>query len=242
MSLRPYVALALLLTTPAFAAARKPAAPAPATSQAKVTDTAIDPAEQDGARKAAEAYLQACSRAGDQMAIDTLLGGATLMARAFVIDGWKITGREKHRHETGKLESLHAFVDALDASGRKSLMQLLGGGPAAEPDLQEVTAEEATQILKPTRVRTRDFAKSHPVFAYLARVDKPVYWHPNNPFRKLLAAAGPEGDYQVDLDLFWVESTRNGSTRRWPLRVVRFVANGQDTGLRILPASDWNAE
>lgn len=243
MSILLLVACALLLATPALAADPKPApAPAPVSSQAKVTETAVDPAVQDEARKAAEAYLQACARAGDPAAVDTLLGGATLMARAFVIDGWKITGREKHRHEAGKLESVSLYVAALDASGRKSLMQLLGGGPAAEPDLQEVTAEDATRILSPTRVRTRDFAKTHPVFAYLARVDKPVYWHPNNPFRKLLASCGAAGDYQLELDLFSVETTRGASVRRWPLRVVRFQANGQDTGLRILPASDWNAE
>jgi hypothetical protein len=30
--------------------------------------------------------------------------------------------------------------------------------------------------------------------------------------------------------------------REWPLRVVRFKSEKVDSGWKILPASDWNAE
>jgi hypothetical protein len=112
--------------------------------------------------------------------------------------------------------------------------------------VQELTAEEAKKVLEPTRARAKALTRSHPVFAYIARVDKQVYWHPRNPFRKLLEDAGTKGPYQAQIDLFWIETVEGAHAdkhvRRWPLRVVRFSAGALDTGLKILPASDWNAE
>jgi hypothetical protein len=233
----------------ALAAARKPANPERPlpTAKAAVTDTEVEVSAQDEPRKVAEAYLQALARKGSPEALETLLGGATLMARAAVLENWKIAGREKHRHEVGQLEALHGFVEAIDAAGRQSLAKLSGGGggPGVEADsveMNDVTAEDATKILQPTRARAKAFMSTHPVFAYVARVDKPIYWHPNNPFRKLLSDAGAKGEYQTDLDLFWIETAKGKAVRKWPLRVVRFQAGTLDTGLRILPASDWNAE
>ncbi|MBI5548728.1 MAG: hypothetical protein HY901_33010 [Deltaproteobacteria bacterium] len=226
------------------APAKKAEQPLLPAAKAAVVETAVEAETQDEARKAAEAYLKALARQGGDQALESLLGGATLRARAATIPDWKIVGREKHRHEAGQLENLHAFVTAVDAAGRLALAKLSGGSGGPTGDLQEITAEEATRILEPTRRKAKIFLTSHPVFAFLARVDKPVYWHPANPFRKLLTDAGEKGEYQADVDLFWVQTSRESgaAARRWPLRVVRFAANGKDTGLKILPASDWNAE
>jgi len=244
---RSLVLVAALLSANAFAAA--PAAPAkkadpqvPA-GKATVTEAAVGLEEQDDARKVAEAYLKALAGQGGTEALDSLLGGATLRARATTIPDWKIVGREKHKHEVGQVENLQAFVVAVDAAARTALAKLSGGSGGPSGDLEEVTAEEATRILEPTRRKAKVFMTAHPVFSYIARVDKVVYWHPSNPFRKLLADAGEKGEYQADFDLFWVETSRTGQQpRKWPLRIVRFAAAGKDTGLKVLPASDWNAE
>ncbi|MGI5865202.1 MAG: hypothetical protein ACOX6T_24545 [Myxococcales bacterium] len=249
MQIRPlFLALAVsaAIGTPAFAAkAAKAAARAP--RAAKVTETEVGLDAMDDARKLAEAYLKAIAREGSEEPIESLLGGATLTARIYTIENWRIVGREKHRQEKGRLERLHENVAAIDKAGRIALAMMVTA--PSDPDgmqMQELTAEEAARLLEPTRARARSFAKSHPVFAYVARVDKQVYWHPQNPFRPLLERAGKKGDYVVDIDLFWVETIEGAHEdkrpRTWPLRVVRFRANDIDTGLKILPASDWNAE
>ena len=236
------ISLTLALAVLAAAPAKKPEPPLP-TAKAAVTETTVEVEAKDEARKLAEAYLQALAHKGGAEALETLLGGATLRARAATIPDWKIVGREKHRHEVGLVENLQAFVTSVDAAGREALAKLSGGSGGPMGDLGEVTAEEATRILEPTRRKAKAFQASHPVFAFVARVDKPVYWHPANPFRALLTEAGEKGEYQADVDLFWIESSRAGQpVRRWPLRVVRFVAGGKDTGFKVLPASDWNAE
>jgi hypothetical protein len=226
---------ALLLSSPAFAA-----------GPAKVVDTAVSLETQDEARQLAEAYLKAISREGDENVIDALLGGATLTARIYTIENWKIVGREKHRNEKGRLEDLHSAVNGIDAAGRNALAKMVAGGE--DPDgleVQELSADEAAKLLQPTRTKARQFTRSHPVFAYIARVDKHVYWHPQNPFRKVLKDAGAKGDYVADFDLFWVETVEgvhDPRPRKWPLRVVRVRTGEYDSGLKILPASDWNAE
>ena len=128
-----------------------------------------------------------------------------------------------------------------------ALAAMLGGGAAGDDlSTRDVSAADARKLLEPTRAVAALFTRTHPVFAYLARVDKDVYWHPQNPFRKLLAEAGAEKAYQCDLDLFWIETaeglTAEKTLRKWPLRVVRFRAGAYDSGLKILPASEWNAE
>jgi hypothetical protein len=152
----------------------------------------------------------------------------------------------------GEVADLNGYVTAIDKAGREALASMLGGGPGAtagDPDgmgMQEISAEDAQKILAPTKAKAAAFNNSHPVFAYVARVDKQVYWHPKNPFRKLLADSGAKGKYTIDIDHFFIETVEGAhedkNVRKWPLRVVRFQANGQDTGLKILPASDWNAE
>ena len=230
---------AAALATSALAAAPKKPEPVLPTEKALLTDTVVALETADDARKLAGAYLTSVSGQGERGALDSLLGGATLRARELKLENFKVVAREKHRSEKGKVEDLTAFVDAIDASGRSGLAHLANGEGL---ELSEITAEEAAQMVKVTRERAKAFTGAHPVFAYLARVDKPVYWHPNNPFRKVLADAGAKGEYTADLDLFWIETTRGKSVRKWPLRVVRVQAGAFDTGLKILPASDWNAE
>jgi len=246
-------AAALLATTAAWGAGKKAAAkkePPLPTAKAQVTDSPVPVDTKDDARKAAEAYLNAISHQGNDGAIESLLGGATLTARLYSLENWKIVGREKHRHEVGDLADLRGYVEAIDKAGRDALTSMLGGGPGAADDdgldVQEISAEDAKKILEPTRRKAGAMTKSHPVFAYVARVDKQVYWHPKNPFRKLLADAGPKGKYTCDFDLFWVETVEGAhedkNARKWPLRIVRWQAGGLDTGYKVLPASDWNAE
>jgi len=233
--------VALLLSAPA-AGQKKAKAPA----GAKVAETEIGLEARDDARQLAEDYLKAISHEGDDKAIEALLGGATLTARIFTLENWKIVGREKHRREEGEVADLQTQVKAVDKAGGSALSDVMDA--PEDPDglaMTELTADQAAKLLEPTRAKARQFAKQHPVFAYIARVDKQVYWHPQNPFRKLLADAGAKGKYTAEIDLFWVETvegTTDTYARKWPLRVVRFQANGKDTGLKILPASDWNAE
>ena len=247
MAVAHLLALSLLAAPPKPAPAKGKPNPPTAVAQARVSDTEIAVDTQDDARKTAQAYLDALTGSGAEASRDSLLGGATLTARMVTLANAKVVAREKHRHEEGQLTDLNVLVGELDKEGRAALAKLMGGGPGASDDLAmtEVGAEDAKKLLGPTREKAARFSATHPVFAYVARVDKEVYWHPQNPFRKLLADAGPSGAYAVDLDLFWIETVEGlgeKTTRKWPLRIVRFRSAKVDTNLRVLPASDWNAE
>jgi hypothetical protein len=233
------------------AVAKKPAKAEPPLPQtmAKVTESKVAVDEQDEARKLAELYLKALTGQGSEADRDKLLGGATMTARIFTLENWKVVGRDAHRHEEGALEDVGVLVDALDKEGRAALAKIMGGGPGSEEGndmaTHEYSAEEAKQLLAPTRAKAALLSKTHPVFSDVARVDKEVYWHPKNPFRKLLADAGGKGGYALDYDRFWIETSEGlgeKTARKWPLRVVRFKSDKVDTGFRILPAADWNAE
>lgn len=234
-------------------AEKKPAVVMPtgplAIGQSKLNQQNVDLAAQDEPRKVAEAYLKALEGSGDDAARDTLLGGATLNARLEVLSNWKIVGREPWQTETGELSDVVANVDSLDKEGRTALANIMGGGPAAGRDedgldVAQIDGATAQQLLAPTRARAAAFLKTHPLFAYVARVDREVYWHPKNPVRKLLADAGGKGRYQLDFNLFKVETIEGSQkkSRVWPLRIVRLRTDKMDTGWRVLPASDWNAE
>lgn len=212
----------------------------------EVTDTPVALDAADDARVLAESYLKAITGTGSEQAIDALLGGATLTL--LDMESYRIVSRESHRHERGDLADLHAHVSGIDRAGREAFSRL-GGDPEPDPDglgIRTLTPEQAAKLQAPVKARVQSFAKGNPVFAYISRVDKTVYWNPRNPFRKLLAQAGKKGRYQADLDVFWVETVDRADSekkpRKWPLRVVRFRANYLDTGLKILPAASWNAE
>jgi hypothetical protein len=244
--LLPAVLLAVLAAPSASAAAKKKVEPALPQAMAQVTDTAVDASTLDPQHQVAEAYLNALTGKGADQGRETLLGGATMTARIFQLENWKVTGREKHRHEVGELSDVNALIDALDREGRTALGKMMsGGGGGDDVSMHEFSADEAKKILQPTKAKAALLTRTHPVFAYFARVDKEVYWHPKNPFREVLAKAGAKGKYSLDLDLLWItteEGLAEKTARKWPLRVVRFVSDGVDTGYKILPASDWNAE
>lgn len=246
-------ALAVVLAgaKPAKAPKEKPekaAAPAPlSVGQGKVVLTPLGLDATDDARKLAEGYLKALSGQGDDTAREALLGGATLNARLETLPNWKIISREPGQVETGELSDVVTNVDMLDKEGRNALAKIMGGGPASDPDglsMQELNAEQAQQLLAPTKARAAAFQQSHPVFAYVARVDRDVYWNPKNPFRKLLSDAGGKGRYQLDFHLFKVECLEGAQKRSrvWTLRILRLRTDKVDTGWKVLPASDWNAE
>ena len=98
--------------------------------------------------------------------------------------------------------------------------------------------------MKPTQDKSNRFTKTYPVLAKVMRVGKEVYWHPKNPMRPILAKAGSTGHYTVDLYRFVIESKEGPRQvpRQWPLRILRFKTNKVDTGWKVLPASDWNAD
>jgi hypothetical protein len=110
--------------------------------------------------------------------------------------------------------------------------------------MQEVSEEDAKKLMAPTREKAAKFVKTFPTLAYVTRVGKEVYFHPKNPMRPVLAKAGKTGQFNLELYTFTVVSKEGPrqQPREWPLRVLRFKTPKIDTGWRILPASDWNAE
>ena len=227
---------------------KAPSAAPLSVGKGSVTETKMAVDAQDEVRKLADAYLRALTGDGDDSARDTLLGGATLNARLEVLANYKIVGREPHQTEKGDLADVVANVEGLDKEGRAALARIMGGGPAGGQDdddglgMEALDGAQAQQLLGPTRARAAAFMKSHPVFAYVARVDREVYWHPKNPIRKLLADAGGKGTYQLDFHLFRVQTKEGSRARTWPLRILRLRTAAMDTGWKVLPASDWNAE
>lgn len=192
--------------------------------------------------KVAEAYLNALSGAGSDEGRELLLGGATMNAQLFILENWRIKSRDPVRSETGALSSAQKLIRELDASGQAAMTQMLEG--AGEAEMTQISRDEATRLMAPTKARAKAFTKAHPVLAFVTRVGKEVYWHPQNPMRPLLARAGNSGKYQVQVHLLNIESLEGPRKvpRVWPLRIVRFQAGSLDTGWRVLPASDWNAE
>jgi putative oxidoreductase len=220
-------------------------------AKAAVVETPVAVEARDEPRQIAEQYLKAVAGTGDDAGRDLLLGGATMTAKIFILPNWKIVGRDPWKKETGDLAGVAANVQAIDRAGRAALATIMGGGPAGggkDRDglgTRELSAEDASHLLAPTRALATSFLTSHPVFAYVARVDRAVYWHPKNPIRALITQAGGKGAYQLDLNLFKVETLEGLGTpvpRVWPLRVLRLKTATLDTGWKILPASDWNGE
>ncbi|MBX7097904.1 MAG: hypothetical protein K1X89_09340 [Myxococcaceae bacterium] len=195
-------------------------------------------------RKVAETYLNALTGAGDEAGKELLLGGVTMNAQLFTLDNWELKDKEV-RHEEKDLGHAVQMMNELDKAGRHALTKLMGA-EAVGDDLKmvEVSKEDAEKLMKPTLQKAQDFLKAHPVLAYATRVGKEVYWHPKNPMRPLLAKSGTSGKYWLEVQRFNVVSKEGPAKtpRTWPLRVVRFKAPKVDTGWKILPASDWNAE
>ena len=197
------------------------------------------------ARKVAETYLNALSGTGNEAGKDLLLGGLTMTAQLFTLENWEIKSKDASKKE--ELDVTHAIqmMNDLDKAGRSALTKLLGTQQVGDDlKVHEVSAADAQKLLEPTRDRAKKFLKEHPVLAYVMRVDKEVYWHPKNPVRAILAKASGGGKYTLEMHR-WMILTKEGprkEPREWPLRVVRFKAGKLDSGWKVLPASDWNAE
>lgn len=202
-------------------------------------------ANEQAAKKVAIAYLEAASGQGDESGKELLLGGATMTAQLFSLENWRIVSKEPVRKEEGDLSVAVGRMRELDQAGRSAISKLSGKKADADGlEMLELSQAEAVKLLGPTRQKADLFTQKHPVLSYATRVGKDVYWHPKNPMRAVLGRSGGKGRYTIELHLWQIE-TREGPRqvpRVWPLRVLRFTAGGLDTGWKVLPASDWNAE
>ncbi len=203
-------------------------------------------AQDEEAKKAAETYLNALTGKGDEAGKDLLLGGVTMNAQLFSLENWELKAKDPVKREEADLGHVVGMMTDLDKAGRKALTKLMGAEAVGDDmKMVEVSKEDAEKMLGPTREKAAALLKAHPVLAYYAlRVGKEVYWHPKNPMRALLAKAGTSGKYSIEIHR-WTVLSKEGpakTPREWPLRVVRFKAGKVDTGWKVLPASDWNAE
>lgn len=199
----------------------------------------------DDVQTVAEQYLKAISGEGSEAGKELLLGGATMNAQLFTLENWKIVSKEPVRKEEGDLAKASQLVEELDKAARKALTKLMGASGAGDDlSVEEVSQAEASKLMAPTKERAAKLSSTYPALAYVARVGKEVYWHPKNPFRALMAKAGKSGKYQLELHLWKIETVEGPrkTARVWPLRILRFKSKALDTGWKILPASDWNAE
>jgi len=197
------------------------------------------------AKKVAETYLNALTGAGDEAGKDLLLGGVTMTAQLFSLENFKFKAKDPVKKEEGDLAHAVQMMNALDKSGRSALTKLMGVEQVGDDlKMTEVSQEEATKLLAPTREQATAFQKHHGVLAYVLRVGKEVYWHPKNPVRAVLSKAGTTGKYSIEVHRWIITSTEGPAKtpREWPLRVLRFKSGKIDTGWKVLPASDWNAE
>jgi hypothetical protein len=203
-------------------------------------------AQEDAEQKrVATTYLNALTGQGDEAGKDLLLGGVTMNAQLFTLENYQFQSKELVRKEELDLGHAVQLMTDYDKAGRAALTKLLGIQQVGdELKMTEVSQAEAAKLLAPTRERAAALQKHHPVLATVLRVDKEVYWHPKNPMRAVLSRAGTQGTYTVELHLWKIVTTEGpGKTPRvWPLRVLRFRSAKIDTGWKVLPASDWNAE
>ncbi|GMU60331.1 MAG: hypothetical protein AMXMBFR34_20940 [Myxococcaceae bacterium] len=196
-------------------------------------------------KKVAETYLNALSGAGDEAGKDLLLGGVTMSAQLFSLENWKLKAKDPVKKEEGDLAHAVQQMNALDKAGRGALTKLMGMEQVGDDlKMTEVSQEDAAKLLAPTREKAASFQKAHNVLSYVLRVGKEVYWHPKNPMRAVLSKAGTTGKYSIEVHRWTILSTEGPAKtpREWPLRVLRFKSAKVDTGWKILPASDWNAE
>jgi hypothetical protein len=197
------------------------------------------------AKKVAETYLNALTGKGDEAGKELLLGGATMNAQLFTLENWTIVKKDWSKSEESDLGHAVGMMNDLDKTGRAVLTKLMGAEAVGDDiSTHELSAEEAAKLMKPTKEKAEKFVKAHPVLAYVARVGKEVYWHPKNPLRPLLGKSGNSGKYTLTVYRWIIESKEGPRAvpREWPLRVLRFKTSKIDTGWKVLPASDWNAE
>jgi hypothetical protein len=192
----------------------------------------------DEPRKVAEAYLKALAGKGDDHARNYLLGGVTLTANEFSIPNWRIKKRDAARVEEGDTDGAIRMLRDLERRGAELLNAVVVAGDENSLVLSQAQAEK---LMEPTRNQAQLFIEKYPVFSYIARVGRSVFWHPENPFLKEIRKLPKGGRYRLDVHRFHIEEIEHGqSARIWPLRVLRMTANDYDSGWKILPASDWD--
>ncbi len=200
-------------------------------------------ADDDGAKKLAEAYLAALGGKGNDSVREMHLNGLTFMAQTVTYDSVKIISRDTPQKEQGDLGEASKMISEIDKAGRKALDKMAGGGSEEEPTVGEIDAEKAKKLMAPAQALLDKLGKKYPVFARVARTDKPLYWHPKNPVRPLLDSTKKKGKYDLELHRFQIESKDGRKTKQWGLKIIRFkVDDGFDTGWKILPAADWNPD
>lgn len=209
---------------------------------------AVNAFAQDDAepKKVAITYLNALTGNGDEAGKDLLLGGVTMNAQLFNLENWEMASKDPVKKEEGDLAHALQMMGDYDRSSRLALTKLLGV-EAVGDDLRisELSQADAAKLLGPTREKAQAFEKAHKVLAHDAlRVGKEVYFHPKNAMRAVLARAGATGKYTIEIHR-WNVVTKEGAAktpRLWPMRVMRFKTPKIDTGWKVIPASDWNAE
>lgn len=195
----------------------------------------------DEPRRVAIAYLKALEGRGDDAAREYLLGELTLTAEDFRIPNWRIKEREPPLVEVGALAEAVREMKALDKAGRETLNSVVNLD--GDDEIAALSQEQAERMMAPTKKRARAIRKKFPVFAYVARVGKDVFWHPSNPWRTVVEQMDEESEYRLEVHLFRIEEkAASGKTRVWPLRVLRIRTKAYDSGWKILPASDWDPE
>lgn len=212
-------------------------------ASARATPDSDASSEQD-VRKVAEAYLNAMSGVGDDSGRELLLGGATATAKLFALENWRILRVAAPQHEEADVALAATMVSELDEAARVAMAGILGAGAGDESlSVEQITPAVAAQLMAPTQASTDRLVAALPVLGSMLQVRKGIYWNPKNPARAVLAGAGT-GTYQLDLHVFEVE-TLEGPRKvalKWPLKVLRFKTAQLDTGWKVLPAADWNAE
>lgn len=204
------------------------------------------PPNTDEPFKLAEAYLQALVGKGDQKAREMHLGGMSWMAQTVTLDEFKFVSRDPVRKDSGDLGEVVKMIGEIDKAGRKALDKMAGGDMEKGDEGQEmgqISAEQAAKLMAPAKALMDKFKAKYPTFAYVARVDKDVYWHPKNPVRPLLESTKKKGKFDLEVHRWVIESKDGRKTRQWGLKILRLkVQDGFDTQYKILPAADWNPE
>jgi hypothetical protein len=217
-------------------AAQKPATE-PGMAKAPPVATTEGPGALDDARKIAEAYLKALEGKGDDSARNYLLGGATLTANDFTIPNWKIVKRDAVRSESKDVDGAVKMMRDLEKKGAEALNTVV----VSEDSSLSLSQEQANKLLEPTRKQAQKFIDAYPLFSYVARVGKDVFWHPENPWLKEVKKLDKGSTYSLELHRFHIEEKDSaGNKRIWPLRVLRVTSKTYDSGWKILPASDWD--
>jgi hypothetical protein len=201
-------------------------------------------AEAD-AKAVAVRYLNALTGSGSEADKGLLLGGSTMNAQLFAIENWEFKKKDPGYKGEGDLAQAVRLVADIDKTGKGALDKLMKKESATDDlTMTEISQADATKLLKPTKAKMQALEKSHRALAYAMRTSKELYWHPKNPMRAVLKEAGATGSYAIEV-FHWTIVSKEGprkTPREWPLRVLRFTAGSVDTGWKVMPASDWNAE